>query len=644
MTPRLHIDLETYSEADIKKVGAYAYSMHPSTRVLMMAWAVDDGPVKMWLPDGLHEWPAAFQYAEIHAWNDFFEHCMLCYSLNHDDVPPEYWHDTAARAAALALPRSLEDCGEALGLPVEHSKSKEGKALIAKFSRPRRYKGTLTRTRPEDDPEAFERFKEYCRQDVIAEREISKRLYSLRPESRRLWEYDRKINLRGVRIDVPAVKSAIKIREEAKAIETKKIYHLTHGRLDNIASPKQLKEYCERKGHALENAQREYLKRYAADCEDTHVKAVIEARLRVSKSSLAKYDKLLSIIPEGDRAYGLLRFHGASTGRWSGNLFQPQNLPRPSFWDTDNAAQVVGLEDLGLLETLYGDPLEALSSCLRSMIIPSDGCRLIVSDFSQIESRVLKWLAGDPVGLRAYREGLDIYKVNAAAAFKVKYDDVTKDQRTIGKVIELACGYQGAVGAFQQFADVYGVSIPDAEAEKLVGAWRTANPKIVSMWYNCEAAAVKAVAHPGSIQRVRGIQYKVDGHGRQRWLFCKLPSGRCLAYHRPQLFASKFDKMQIKFWGVDSKTHKYCEQRTYGGKLVENITQAVACDLMSHKIPILEKAGYPIVLSVHDELIADVPEGHGSLEEFNSVMRQLPPWADGLPVDADGYEGRRYRK
>lgn len=622
-----------------------------------MAWAFDDDEPHVWLPgDKLPPWHARLKAPDFRltAWNDFFEVCIWRNVLRWPLSPPVYWADTGAKAAVLALPRSLEGCGQALGLKGDAAKNKDGKRLIQIFSSPKRSlkkenKGQLVRTYPRDYPHEFKKFIEYCRQDVIAERAIDKMLPELQPRTRRLWELDRAINLRGVYFDTEAVDNALAAIDKAKAGAVERIAEQTNGLLDNIASRPQFMEYVESIGCKLANAQKEYLKRKAQELEDSgdnpEALAIIKLRLEVSKSSLAKYDKLKDIADsQTRRAYGLLRFHGASTGRWSGNLFQPQNLPRESLDLPDLCIDLLKYQDPDIIETFFGPPLEAISLCLRGMLCASPGNRLIVSDFSQIESRVLAWLAGDLKKLEAYRQRKDIYKVNAAAAYKVKYDDVTKDQRQIGKVIELACGYQGGVGAFWQFAAVYGVVIPDEEAKGLIKNWRLGNPKITSFWAAVEAAAVKAVREPGKAQKVRGVSYKVQGSGDKRFLFCYLPSGRRIAYHKPHLVEGPFDRQQIEYWGVDSVTKKYCVQRTYGGKLTENITQAVAMDCMADKMIDIEAAGYPIVLTVHDEIVADTPKDKGPLTEFNGIMESVPAWAKGLPVAADGYEAKRYKK
>lgn len=658
---KIFIDFETYSECDIRKAGTWAYSRHPSTRVLMMACAFGDDEPALWLPHEVRpDW--FFNLSKIDfkiaAWNDFFEYAIMKNVLKWPVPPIEYWEDTAAKAAALALPRSLADCCVALGLPNDKAKNTAGKKLIQLFSVPKisqakATKGQLFRRLPEDHPDEWQAFKDYCIQDVIAEREIDRRLPPLQKRTRRLWELDRAINLRGVPFDIAAVHDALAVIADAKAAAHAEIDRMTGGGL-NVASRSQFLTYIEdRYNITLENAQKEYLKAQVKTLEEAaahqprgkaeELAKLISLRLRVSKSSLAKYDKLVDII-DGARAYGLLRFHGASTGRWSGNLFQPQNLPRGSVDMPDLCIELLKHRDAEIIDMLFDDALEAVSLSLRGMIKAPPGHRLIVSDFSQIESRMLAWLAGDNKKLDVYRDKRDIYKVNASAAFKVGYEDVTKDQRQIGKVIELACGYQGGLGAFQQFAKVYGVVIPDDEAEVLIGNWRTGNPKITSYWSNVENTAIKAVAEPGTVQTVNSVSFKVIGTGDASFLFCRLPSGRPIAYHRPSLYESKFNRMQIQFYGVDSSTKKYGRQKTYGGKLVENITQAASADAMIDKMFLIEAAGYPIILTVHDEIVAEAPDGHGSIAAFNEIMETPLTWAPGLPIAASGYEAVRYTK
>lgn len=669
---KLRLDFETYSEADLIKVGPWAYSKHPSTEVLMMAWAFGDATPKLWLPgDNLPDWVHVLTIGsrdpgfQLTAWNDFFEYCIMRNVLKWTVPGPKYWADTAAKAAVLALPRGLGNCSEALGLGADKAKDKAGKKLIQIFSKPKKSakkinKGELIRTRPEDAPELFEDFKRYCIQDVIAERTIDNLLPELQPRTRELWEIDRKINLRGVHFDMPSVDNALVTIGKAKEIVYKQVSERTSGMLENIGSRPQFLDYMEYLDVHLENAQKEYLKRElpvleesAAECMhfdhergNQLVEAVkmIRLRLKIARSSLAKYDKLITIIDDTNKGYGLLRFHGASTGRWSGNLFQPHNLPNESLDMPDLCIDLLQMRDPNILDMFFGDCLEAISLCLRGMLTASPGNRLVVSDFSQIESRVLAWLAGATDKLDAYRNKLDIYKVNASLALKIDYENINKDQRAIGKVIELACGYQGGIGAFRKFAKDKGVVIPDDEAKILIKNWRNGNPRITSYWSNIEALAVKAVGEPGTIQRMHNVAFKVAGTGNRSFLFCVLPSGRYIAYHKPRLVEGNYGKDQVEYWAVDAMTKKYSRQQTYGGKLVENITQATAMDCMADRMPHIEKAGYPLILSVHDELVSDTPIGHGSLAEFNRIMETVPEWAEGLPIAADGYESYRYKK
>jgi DNA polymerase len=641
----LHLDFETFSEAKLKDVGPWAYSMHPSTEVLMFSWSINDGPVNLWVnpekyPDwvfDLNRWLKSEPYAEfyIKAHNAFFEKCIMRNVLKWRVPGPEFWKDTAAKAAVLGLPRDLGGLGDALGLPDEHLKDKKGKNLIQFLCKP--YKGK--RRAVKDHPDNFKALGDYCVKDTISEIAIDKKLPEMPPYETKIYELDQAINMRGVRFDVGAVRDAVAIIDKARAKAAQKVEALTLGGVDNPNSRNQFLEYAQQEyGIGLENTQGEYLRGLLKTSIPSDLKELIRLRVAMTKTSLVKYSKLLSLV-DGDRAHGLLRYHGASTGRWSGNLFQPQNLPRPSFKDTDTCVRLFKHRDPELIEKLYGCAFEALSSCLRAMIIPSNGCRLIVSDFAQIESRVLAWIASAFKKLRAFELGHDVYKLNACDVYGVDYDAVTDPQRTIGKVVELGCGYQGAYGAFDQFQKIYGLSLPKSQVMRLIAAWRDSNPEIVGLWGSLEDAAISAVKNKGSVQKVSFFKFKYTND----FLWCKLPSGRFLSYHRPKVeVGSRGEK--LTFWGVNSLTRKYEKLSTYGGKLAENVTQAVSRDFMVEAMFRLEKAGYPIVLTVHDEIVADVPIMHGSLKEFNQLMCELPSWASGIPIKADGYEAERYRK
>lgn len=631
----ISIDFETYSEADIRKLGAWGYSKHPTTEVICLSYAIDDDEPKLWLPGdevpfGIHE----AQNFEFHAWNSFFEYCIWHHVLGWPEIPLKNWYDTAALAAALAMPRALGDCGAALGIDQDKQKDKRGKYLIQRLCKPNRGKRI-------QDAELLNELYDYCKQDVVAEREISKRLRPLNTLERKVWELDQTINTRGVFVDTQAVDDALAMIDQVTEHLNNEVSRITNGALINVSQRQKVMDYIESLGFKLEKFDKAYLETVLKDETLPPIaRRLIEIRQQLGKTSTAKYASLKELVTEDQRAHGLLMYHGAATGRWSGKHFQPQNLPRSTFDDTDKCIELFQFKDAELLTAIYDDPMEALSSCLRGMICAPEGKRLIVSDYSAIEARVLAWLAGQDDVLNVFRSHGLIYEHTASQIYCVELQNVDKEQRFIGKVATLALGYQGGAKAFQGMAEMYGVDIDTDLAETVKADWRNANKKIVRFWWDCEAAAVKAVKSPGKTFRVRAIAFRVVGS----FLFCRLPSGRALAYYQPRIAIGKFDNEQVTFMGTNSVTRKWQRQETYGGKLVENITQAVARDLMAEAMLRIEEAGYEVVLSVHDELIAEARNDFGSVDEFEKLMCELPTWAEGLPVNSEGFECRRYRK
>lgn len=637
MAIKINIDFETYSEADLKKVGPWVYSCHPSTEVICLAVSVD-GHAPVLINDFEKEAPALFgpllQKAEIHAWNSFFEYCIWHNTLKWPAIPVEQWHDTAALAAALALPRALGACGAALGLPQDKAKDKRGSYLIHRLCKPNRGKRIL-------DPDLYAELYAYCVQDVVAEQAIAEKLRPLSTKERAIWELDQKINIRGVYVDRPRVNDAIEMIHFETSRLNGEVETITNGELTDVAKRAKVINYAAENGYELEKYTKDYLAEVLDDPElPKTLRRLIEIRLQTGKTSLAKYPVLLQLSQYGDRAHGLLRYHGASTGRWSGALFQPQNLPRPAFSDTDACVSLFQYKDPEMLSDLFREPLDCISSCLRGMVCSPPGKRLLVADYAAIEARVLAWLAGQKDVLEVFRTHGKIYEHTASQIYNKPVDQINKDQRFMGKVACLALGFQGGKRAFQRMAEAYGVDIPARHAEKIKDDWRQANDKIVKFWWSCQEAAINAVQHPGSTHTVRNISYRVI----KGYLFCKLPSGRCLAYYRPGLRLNDWGKPELVFWGTNSVTRKWEQQSSYGGKLVENITQAVARDLMAEAMLKIDQAGYDIVLSVHDELIAETDQDFGSLEEFEALMCDLPTWAEGLPIETEGFESARYRK
>jgi DNA polymerase len=372
-------------------------------------------------------------------------------------------------------------------------------------------------------------------------------------------------------------------------------------------------------------------------------------------ASVAKSEALLRGMSADGRARGLLQFHAAGTGRWAGRRFQPQNLKRPQIEDTDTAISILMAGDADLVEALYGEPLSVVGDCIRGMVAAPPGKKIVAADYANIEGRVLAWLAGESWKLDAFRAydagtGPDLYKVAYGRAFGIAPKDVSKPQRQIGKVMELALGYQGGVGAFQTMAVNYGVRLPDEEVEGLRDGWRSAHSAIKAFWWDLERAAIEAVENPGMTTAVRDIRFKVAGS----FLFMRLPSGRFLAYAYPEIQPKTMPwkddrgepvvKESLSYMGVNSYTRKWERCFAYGGLLAENATQAVARDILADAMPRLEVADYPIILTVHDEIVCEVASGFGSVEEMVSIMTTLPAWADGCPITAEGWEGARYRK
>ena len=402
-------------------------------------------------------------------------------------------------------------------------------------------------------------------QDVVAEREISKRLHPLNTTERKVWELDQTINIRGVFIDTQAVDDALIIIDQVAKDLNDEVSQITDGYLVNVSQRQRVIDYIESLGVTLEKFDKAYLETVLKKEElPPTARRLIEIRQQLGKTSTAKYTALKELVTDDRRAHGLLLYHGATTGRWSGKHFQPQNLPRPSFDDAEKCIELFRFRDAELLGAIYTDPMEALSSSLRGMICAPDKKRLIVSDYSAVEARALAWLAGQEDVLDVFRSHGKIYEHTAAQIYRVELPDVTKDQRIIGKVATLALGYQGGAKAFQSMAEMYGVDIDTDLAETVKRDWRNANKKITRFWWDIETAAKNATKHPGKTFQVRAIKFRVvDGY-----LFCRLPSGRALAYYQPRIAIGKFNNEQVMFMGTNSMTRKWQLQETYGGKLV----------------------------------------------------------------------------
>ena len=622
----ISLDFETYSECDIRSSGAFAYADHPSTEVLCLAWAVDDKPPTLWTPD----MPAPADLfkliadgASVWAWNSFFELSVWERVLHWPSIPISQWNDTAALAAAMAYPRALGKCGEFMGLTGDAAKDKRGKFLIQRLCK-------LYRGKRVQDPELLQELYDYCLQDVVAEREIRKKLRPLHPTERQVWVTDQKMNLRGVKLDKENITHAIAIIELLAKKLNDQVFDLTDGALVSTASRAKSLAWINSQGVKMDSYDKAAVTCALEGVCPVNVHRFLQIRQALSKSSTKKYQAMLACLASDQRAHGTGMYHGAATGRWSGRHFQPQNLPRPIVDDVDSVIALLKHRDPDLLD---GEPMALLASCLRGMLVASKGRRLIVSDFSAIEARVLAWLAGHETVLQSFRDGLDLYKVTASIMYNIPYDSVDSEQRFLGKVASLALGYQGGVKAFQKMAQNFGTEVNDDSALKIRDDWRSANRPIVKLWHEVEAAAIKAIQFGKSHSSIGDFKMMGDD------LVFMLPSRRLLSFPKATVVGGK-----MSYHGQNNYTHKWEAIPTYGGSLVQSITQAVARDLLASSMLEVEAAGYDPILTVHDEIVGDTRNSVGSLDEFNELMCKLPSWADGLPIDAMGYESQRYRK
>lgn len=683
----LHLDLETRSTVDLKKTGVYVYAQHPTTDVWVARFAVDDGPVEEWRPGDMP--PDAIVAAVKEGWvikahNASFErivwHCILRPRYGWPVARLDHWRCTMAMAYAMALPGSLANMSAALGSDVQ--KDMAGRRLMLAMSQPRR---TRKGEAPgvvhwRDSPDDIAKLSAYCATDVEAERESDKRLVRLRPTEQALWQLDQVINDRGVMVDARLANRALKIVELEQARLDKEMARATDYAVGACSNVIQLKTWLTARGvqlgqkldkktmtyvDTLDKAFVEYL---LADYLDPAARKALELRQEAGQASVAKINALLNGMSPDGRARGLLQFHAANTGRWGGRRFQPQNLKRPpEDFDCDGAIDVIlrhpARDAVDLLDCLYARPLSCLSYILRGLIVAPKGKKLVAADFANIEGRVLAWLAGEDKKIDAFRAfdagtGPDLYLVAAADIYGVPVASLNKKspERQIGKVAELACGYQGGIGAFQTMAQTYGLKVPDSQADEIKTAWRESNPAIVSFWYNLEKAGLRAIANPGTVVSCGPVRFKVSGS----FLWLRLPSGRALCYPYPAIrrimtpWGEPKDAITFKtapnvsnarkIVPDPSNTSQWARISTYGGGLAENVTQAVARDLLAEAMVRLEAAGYPIVLTVHDENVSEVDAGFGSIGEYKQIMSELPPWAAGLPVAASGFESERYRK
>lgn len=643
----LWLDTETYSSVDLKKSGAFAYMEAPDFEVLLLPYAWDDEPVRVLdltdpvdreeLPDilaGLRD-PDVVKVAH----NSAFERAAYRRQFGFYQQPEE-WVDTMILCAMNGLPLSLEEAGAALQLPVQ--KRKDGKALIDYFCKPCKpaiVNGRRTRNLPEHAPEKWERFKLYARDDVEVERLIHKRLarYQVPEWERRIWALDARINERGVRVDLGLAQAAVAVDNEYTAECSAEMQRLTG--LANPNSVQQLKGWLLDRGLDTDSLDKEAVAGLLKRAKDPTTIRVLQLRQLLGKTSTTKYETMLRAACADERVRGLTQYYGAArTGRWAGRLVQLQNLPQNHLDAIGSVRELVRQRDLETLKLIYGNVSDVMSQLIRTALIAKPGHTFLVADFSAIEARVVAYLAQEQWRMDVFAAGGDIYCSSASQMFKVPVEKhgVNAHLRQKGKVAELACGYGGGVGALRAFgADKLGLS--DAEMQDIVNHWRAASPTIPRFWRAAEAAAKSALANPGKTYRVPGLGAPVKYRKDADALRCIIPSGRVLSYWGAQLS----DDGSILYMGQEAG--KWSRQETWGGKLVENIVQAFARDCLAVCMDRLDAAGFQICFHVHDEVVAEAPEG-ARWQDMAAIMGQPIDWAPGLLLRADGYETPFYMK
>ena len=645
MPALMGIDIETYSSAPLPKCGVYRYCDAPDFEILLFSYAFDDTPVKtIDLASGEtlpKEVIAALTDPSIIkvAYNAQFERVCLSRYLGHW-LDPHQWRCTMVMAAYLTLPGRLADAAVALG--TTEKKMEEGKDLIRYFSvpcKPTKTNGGRTRNLPADAPDKWAVYKQYNAQDVETERAIRKALekYPLPEQEWELYALDQQINDRGVRVDKKLVKNAIAV----DAVFAQAAYQRAKGLtgLENPGSVNQLKAWLADQDMPMESLAKKIVQEKAAQT-DGIVSELLNLRLELSKTSVKKYEAMARCVCRDGRVHGLLQFYGANrTGRWAGRLVQAQNLPQNHLPDLDLAREIVKTGDEELLDALFASVPGTLSELIRTAFIPRDECRFLVADFSAIEARVLAWLANEEWVLEEFRGKGKIYEATASRMFHIPQESIIKGNpnytyRQKGKQATLSCGYGGGVGALKAM----GAKMPEEEMQPLVDAWRAANPNIVAFWNALDRAARTVIRRKTSARIGKIALYWQDDK-----MFMRLPSGRNLCYQSPHFTENRFGSDAIGYYAPNA-AGQMVVQETFGGKLAENTTQAIARDILAHALLTLERNGYLVVFHVHDEAVIEMPIGQGSLEEACRLMAIAPDWAKDLPLRADGYECPYYRK
>lgn len=673
---RVTLDFETKSAADLRKVGAWKYSEHETTEVLCLALKWEGNSPHSLTPDQVR--PNSLQGVlaevdEIWAHNSEFEVaiwqnvCVKKYGW--PELPLEKIRCSAAVAAMHSLPRSLDGVGKALGLPIV--KDKRGGYLIGKLSKPKPVNLSDLADNPgweagpkkrymvhsvtgeiqylwNEDPEDLAEMYRYCEQDCCAEEAVLHALRPLPPGELAIWQLDQKINRKGIKIDVPAVEAMVAFIAEHEGNLNQRLRDLTFGTVSTGKQTAAMLEYLKCCGVVMHDLQADTVAVALEDELPAVAREILEIRQSLARSAGAKYQTMLDTVCADGRIRGTLLYHGASTGRWSGMKVQPQNMPSriKITAPAEEMLAVIVAGGLTLFQMLYpDDPLAAAGAIIRSVITAEEGHDLVVADYSAVEGRGLAWLSGDEPELEVYRSGKDPYIATAARILHKRYEDITPEERSQpGKVATLFCGFGGSVGAVRKAKQCKDLT-DDEIKEQIITPWREAHPMAVAFWRDLEKAAVAAVREPGTVQYARSIAFNSCP---DNFLKCRLPSGRLLYYYDPRIEPTETSWGEVKdaltYMTVNSQTRQWSRTSTYAGKLCENVDQAICRDLLAQAMLRLDAAGYQLTMSVHDEPVSEVPEGFGSVEEYERIMCEVPAWATGFPIAAAGWRGKRYKK
>ena len=632
------IDFETRSAVDLRKTGVYVYADDPSTDIWCMAYAFDDEEPVIWTPDmemdvRLEDY--IVEGGKLRAWNSNFERVIwnkiMVPRYKWPRTKTSQWHCTMAQASAMGLPRALGQAADVLG--VEQQKDKTGQGLMMRMARPRKTKADGTHTWW-NTPDKMKALIDYCLQDVRTEVAVAERLIEMDYQERQVFLLDQRINDRGVMLDRDLLKRVRVLADNSKEEIDAEIARITKGEVTGATKGVDLVKWLNKYGIATKSVDKQHVVRML-DLPNLHpvIRKVLMLRQDGAKSSTAKLDSMENAAGADDRMRGLLVYHGAATGRWSGKLVQPQNFPRPALKQDELNEIIDKLKDDKPVAD-YGAGTVIASDLLRSMIIAAPGHRLLFADYSAIEARVLAWLAGERELVKTFAEGGDVYKVMAKDIYNKPVEEITSAQRQVGKMAILGCGYGMGAKRFAEQCKAMGIEVDADEAKRIVYVYRESNSAISNYWRDIED------------EFLENCREVISQSGQ----FARLPlkSGRCLTYHNPRIveretpWGAKREAVEVDT--LNSVTRQWTSQIIWGGLLTENVVQATARDLMAGAMTRLEMAGYPIIMSVHDEIICEVPDNHGTLAEMIDLMVEVPAWANGCPIAAEGKEGPRYEK